>query len=185
VGGKKVLIESYEVVQVPGGCEDSGESVSIQANLPDDVSAVYPYVNALLPGAQYNHSGQVLRWREGSHVIVLRRNELAVSNLLNWFEAEAAIERLVKYLNSVWEHRDEIDSDKSAHLQATPIAVYKLLPNTNCRECGAQTCYAFALKLIAREASLDACPPMLEPEFARKRVELGRFFAPPPVVLFG
>ena len=180
-----MLIESYEVLQVPGSCEDGGETVSIQANLSGDVSPVYPYVNALLPGAQYNHSGRLLRWREGSHVIVLRRNELAISNLATWSEAEAAIERLVDYLNGVWRRRDELDSDDSAHVQATPMAVYKLLPNTNCRECGAQTCYAFALRLIAREDTLKACLPMLEPEFADRRTELERFFAPPPAVLFG
>ena len=136
MGGEQVLITGYKVKQVPGGCEDTGDTVSIQANLLHDVSAVFPFVNALLPGAQYNHRGRALRWREGSHVIVLRQQELAISNLPNWGAAEAAIGRLVNYLNAIWEGRNEGVADESAQPQATPLAVYKLLPNSNCRECG-------------------------------------------------
>ena len=182
--GRAVLIETYELKQIPGGCDDAGGTVSIQATLTEDASAVYPLVNAILPGAQYNHRGRVLRWRERSHVMVLRRQELAISNLPTWGEAQAAIERLVAYLNDVWERRGEIAGQEQAQPQATPLAVYKLLPNTNCRACGAQTCYAFALRLVAREAPVEACPPMREPENAAQRAELGRIFAPSPAVLF-
>ena len=184
VKGDPVLIQRYEQKQIPGGCDDAGGTVSIQASMPGDISAVYPFVNALLPGGQYNHAGRVLRWREGTHVVVLRRQALAVSNLPSWAEAEAAIARLVDYLNQVWERRSEIVAQEDTHPQATPLAVYKLLPNTNCRACGAQTCYAFALRLMAREASLEACPPLLEPENGVRWTELQRILALPPAVLF-
>ena len=184
VKGDPVLIETYEQKQIPGGCDDAGGTVSIQATLPEDISTVYPFANALLPGAQYNHEGRLLRWREGTHVVVLRRQELAVSNLPSWDEAEGAMARLVDYLNQVWERRNEIVAREDAHPQATPLAVYKLLPNTNCRACGAQTCYAFALQLMAREAAVEACPPLLEPENRVRRAELRRIFTPLPAVLF-
>jgi acetyl-CoA decarbonylase/synthase complex subunit gamma len=35
---------------------------------------------------------------------------------------------------------------------------YKLLPKTNCRECGEATCMSFALKLVGRQAQLKLCP---------------------------
>ncbi len=38
------------------------------------------------------------------------------------------------------------------------IAIYKMLPQTNCKECGYPTCLAFAMKLAARQAELSACP---------------------------
>ena len=38
------------------------------------------------------------------------------------------------------------------------IAIYKVLPQTNCKECGFPTCLAFAMKLAARQAELSACP---------------------------
>jgi acetyl-CoA decarbonylase/synthase complex subunit gamma len=40
----------------------------------------------------------------------------------------------------------------------TGLQIYKLLPQTNCKECGYPTCLAFAMKLAAKQVSLDLCP---------------------------
>lgn len=40
----------------------------------------------------------------------------------------------------------------------TGLQIYKLLPKTNCKECGFPTCLAFGLKLAAKGAELSACP---------------------------
>ncbi len=42
------------------------------------------------------------------------------------------------------------------------LAIYKLLPKTNCKECGFPTCLAFAMKLAARQVELSACPYVSE-----------------------
>ena len=38
------------------------------------------------------------------------------------------------------------------------LDIYKLLPKTNCKECGYATCLAFAMALAQKKASLDKCP---------------------------
>ena len=38
------------------------------------------------------------------------------------------------------------------------LQIQKLLPKTNCKECGSNTCLAFAMKLAAKKAELSACP---------------------------
>lgn len=40
----------------------------------------------------------------------------------------------------------------------TGLQIYKLLPQTNCKECGFPTCLAFAMKLAAKQAELADCP---------------------------
>jgi len=40
----------------------------------------------------------------------------------------------------------------------TGLQIQKLLPKTNCKECGSNTCLAFAMKLAAKKAELSACP---------------------------
>ncbi|MCC6187759.1 MAG: acetyl-CoA decarbonylase/synthase complex subunit gamma, partial [Anaerolineales bacterium] len=40
----------------------------------------------------------------------------------------------------------------------TGLDIYKLLPQTNCKECGFPTCLAFAMKLAAKQAELKSCP---------------------------
>ncbi len=38
------------------------------------------------------------------------------------------------------------------------LQIQKLLPKTNCKECGSNTCLAFAMKLAAKQAELSQCP---------------------------
>jgi acetyl-CoA decarbonylase/synthase complex subunit gamma len=38
------------------------------------------------------------------------------------------------------------------------LQIQKLLPKTNCKECGSNTCLAFAMRLAAKKASLSECP---------------------------
>lgn len=38
------------------------------------------------------------------------------------------------------------------------LQIYKLLPKTNCKDCGFPTCLAFAMKLAAQQVELDSCP---------------------------
>jgi acetyl-CoA decarbonylase/synthase, CODH/ACS complex subunit gamma len=38
------------------------------------------------------------------------------------------------------------------------IQIYKMLPQTNCKDCGFPTCLAFAMKLAAKQVELSSCP---------------------------
>jgi acetyl-CoA decarbonylase/synthase complex subunit gamma len=40
----------------------------------------------------------------------------------------------------------------------TGLQIQKLLPKTNCKECGSNTCLAFALKLASKKVELAKCP---------------------------
>jgi len=43
-------------------------------------------------------------------------------------------------------------------LALSGLQIQKLLPKTNCKECGSNTCLAFAMKLAAKKANLSECP---------------------------
>ena len=57
----------------------------------------------------------------------------------------------------------------------TGIQIFKLLPKTNCGECGVPTCLAFAMNLAAGKAELDACPYVSD----EAREQLAEASAPP------
>jgi acetyl-CoA decarbonylase/synthase complex subunit gamma len=44
------------------------------------------------------------------------------------------------------------------NMALTGIQIFKLLPQTNCKECGVPTCLAFAMNLASGKAELDSCP---------------------------
>lgn len=47
------------------------------------------------------------------------------------------------------------------------MQIYKLLPRTNCKDCGFPTCLAFAMKLAAKQADLADCPHVSEESKAK------------------
>ena len=55
------------------------------------------------------------------------------------------------------------------------IQIYKLLPQTNCKECGFPTCLAFAMKLAAKQVELSACPYVSD----ASKAQLAESAAPP------
>ena len=57
----------------------------------------------------------------------------------------------------------------------TGIEIFKLLPKTNCGECGVPTCLAFAMNLAAGRAELSACPYVSE----EAKAKLQEAAAPP------
>ena len=57
----------------------------------------------------------------------------------------------------------------------TGIQIFKLLPKTNCKECGVPTCLAFAMNLASGKAELDSCPYVSD----EAREQLSAASAPP------
>ena len=57
----------------------------------------------------------------------------------------------------------------------TGIQIFKMLPKTNCAECGVPTCLAFAMNLAAGKAELDSCPYVSD----EAREQLAEASAPP------
>ncbi len=55
------------------------------------------------------------------------------------------------------------------------IQIYKMLPQTNCKDCGFPTCLAFAMKLAAKQAELSLCEHVSEESAAK----LSEASAPP------
>ena len=63
---------------------------------------------------------------------------------------------------------DMAEKKKGGLKELSPIAIYKNLPKTNCKECGQDNCMAFATKIVNREIELDSCKPLLKPENAKQ-----------------
>jgi acetyl-CoA decarbonylase/synthase complex subunit gamma len=62
--------------------------------------------------------------------------------------------------------------------ELSPIDVYKLLPKTNCKECGVENCMAFATKIVNREITIDQCKPLLKKENEKAYKQLKEMLKP-------
>jgi acetyl-CoA decarbonylase/synthase complex subunit gamma len=62
--------------------------------------------------------------------------------------------------------------------ELSPIDIYKLLPKTNCKECGQDNCMAFATKIVNREVEISSCPPLLKKENEKAYAKLQELLKP-------
>ena len=177
-----MLIDDYDLELFTPPCEPGAERWSAIARLKVDISEVLPYLNTILGGAIYNHAAKALTWKKGGRNTAFHPYEIAASNLEDRAEAEQVINGLIKMVNRTWEKRAEIGPDLEMRLRPTPMALFKLLPGTNCKACGQPTCFTFALKLAAGQQKLEECPPLLEPECADRLAQLRALVIDAPAI---
>jgi ArsR family metal-binding transcriptional regulator len=177
-----MLIEEYDLEVFTPPCHPGAEKWSAIARLEVDISEVLPYLNATLRGAIYNRAAKALTWKKGGHNSAFHPYEIAASNLEDRSEAEEVIAGLIKTVNQAWERRAEIEPDFEMRQRPTPMAILKLLPGTNCRECGQPTCFTFALKLAAGQQKLEECLPLLEAEYADRLAQLRAMVIDAPAI---
>ncbi|HBG74868.1 MAG: hypothetical protein A2X25_07790 [Chloroflexi bacterium GWB2_49_20] len=167
-----MLIEKYDLEVFTPPCDPGAERYAARARLTTDISEIMPYLNATLDGAVYLKGANALTWKKGRHTIAFHPYEIAISNVENRDGAEKELKGLIDLVNRTWERRADITPDTTTRKRPTPMAIYKLLPNTNCKQCGEQTCYTFALKLAASQKNLAECPSLAEPQYTAQRTGL-------------
>jgi ArsR family metal-binding transcriptional regulator len=177
-----MLIEKYDLEVFTPPCDPGAERYAARARLTADISEVLPYLNATLRGAIYHSGANALTWKKGGHNIAFHAYEIATSNVEDREGAEHEIKALIDQINRTWERRAEITPDHTTRQRPTPMAIYKLLPNTNCKQCGESTCYSFALKLAAVQKKLANCPLLAEPQYAEKLAALEEIIIESPAI---
>ena len=167
-----MLIDKYDLELFTPACSPGEERFAARALLTLDISEALPYLNATLRGARYTHAARALTWTKAGHYVAFHPFEIAVSNVEDRAAARHEIESLIALVNRTWEGRSEIAPDYELHQRPTPIALFRLLPQTNCKQCGEPTCYTFALKLAAAQRKPADCPPLFELAYAEQRAAL-------------
>lgn len=177
-----MLIEKYDLEVFTPPCEPGAERYAARARLTADISEVLPYLNATLRGAMYLPEAKALTWKKGGHNIAFHDYEIATSNVDDREGAEKELKGIIDLVNRTWERRAEITPDTTTCQRPTPMAIYKLLPNTNCKKCGESTCYSFALKLTASQRKLADCPTLAESQYADKLTSLEEIIIEAPAI---
>jgi len=162
------LIESYEIDLATPECHPLSPVYRANVSLEVDISEVLPFVNATVEKAEFIPGVPVLVWTEGIHKYALRTREIAVGNIADRNEAERIVRAIVDRINSIWQRRQEIAPSYESVERPKVLDIYKLLPRTNCKECGAPTCMAFADMLAKDNKTLEECPPLNDEECADK-----------------
>jgi len=180
-----MLIEKYDLEVITPPCEPGAERFTAVARLQTDIREVFPYLNATLRGAVYNPAAPAITWTKGGHTVAFHPDRIAVSNVADRDAAIKEVDGLVKLVNRTWEGRGVIAPDFAVHQRPTPMAVYKLLPGTNCKVCGEPTCFTFALRLAAGQVQPEKCAPLWTDTYREQREALLSLIRAGPGVAIG
>ncbi|MGB5933308.1 MAG: (Fe-S)-binding protein [Anaerolineae bacterium] len=167
------LIKEYSLEVTSPPCDPGAERWNAIAHLSGDIGEVLPYLNAAaLKGCIYDHQSRILTWQRGGRRVIIRPQDIAVTNLEDREDAWRVVESLVKTINQTWDRRADIEPDYRKRERLKPMDIYKLLPGTNCKACGEPSCFAFALKVTVGEVKIENCQPLFADEYRNEREEL-------------
>ncbi|KAB2888542.1 MAG: Fe-S cluster protein, partial [Desulfobulbaceae bacterium] len=94
-------------------------------------------------------------------LITIHPRKIAVNALQDEEQAEKIVAWLQREINGAWENRAGIEPSEHGVQQPTLMEVLKLLPKTNCRECGEPTCMVFAVRVVEGAKDHTNCPALL------------------------
>ena len=90
-------------------------------------------------------------------------------------EADKIIEWLKGEINETWEKRSDIRPSFDTPAKPKILEILKLLPKTNCRECGQPTCMVFAAQVAEGGRGPEDCPPLKEAAKEKVKGYLAQF----------
>ncbi|MBI2832710.1 MAG: hypothetical protein HYX79_10690 [Chloroflexi bacterium] len=166
------LIKDYQVQLAEPGCKPGSGRFGALATTPNDISPVFPYLNAVWPNARYDHDNKVLIWEERGQVYAFRPREIRLANVENFEQASQVVADIVERINDIWQGRGDIVPRYAERKMPSVLDIYKLLPKTNCRQCGYATCMAFAADLRKCAVRPEQCPPLMQAENAGNREKI-------------
>jgi ArsR family metal-binding transcriptional regulator len=164
-------ITNYEIFRPK--MDSTRERLHSIATLEDDISPAFPYLNAELGGWDYDHKNQVLLLKlSDGKWITLHAQEIAIRGARDIEESKALLEWIKEQINDIYDRRDQITPRYTSQAALKVINILKLLPMTNCKDCGYGTCMAYATALREGEVGLKDCRPLWEEKQREKREKL-------------
>lgn len=145
----------------PGGVSENDMMASFL--FEPDVSALFPYVNAVAKRAELHQTPHFIRFLYEDRFCVLYPRAGLVTPVIDRVQARLFLEQLIAFLNDISSRRHEITPNHRIHRRVSVLNILKLLPKTNCGQCGYASCMAFAGAISLQESFPEKCPHMQSP----------------------
>jgi len=162
---------SYTITHVLDCIADPRKN-RIIVELSDDISAVFPYLNAVCPYISFNPGANAVTVRRGERLLTFYPRTAIFAKVEGVEDAIAQLEWFRDLCLKTWECRQTITPSYQLKSMLGPLDIYRLLPGTNCKRCGEATCMAFAVAILQGRRTPEECPPLTEQSFQEARRRL-------------
>lgn len=153
-----MLLTGYSLEIFKSKCDPNVKGVHCFIHLDDDISEVLPYLNTRLGGFVYTQDPPSLTLKSYGKLLTFHPDKIAINALNDREEADKIAAWLYREINETWQLRHTIEPSTASARQPKLIEVLKLLPKTNCRECGERTCMIFAYRVVEGVKDGNECP---------------------------
>ncbi len=171
-----MLLTSYRKEIFRPQCNPSFQALHCIAHLDQDVGEALPYLNSVLGGFEYLKDPPAVTFRVQGKIITVHAREIAVNALRDEEEAVKILEWLKREINEAWDKRDEIEPRYEGAPKPKVLEILKLLPKTNCRDCGFPTCMVFATMVAQGVKDSRDCLRIGEVKGVRLTHYMSRFY---------
>lgn len=155
-----MLLKNYTKEIFRSECNPGAQTLHCFAYLEEDIGDALPYLNAELCGFSYTKDPPSVTFKSQGKLITIHARKIAINALKDEEEAKKIIEWLKREINMVWEKRAEIEPSYESASRPSIMEILKLLPKTNCKECGHLTCMVFAAMVAEGAKGPEDCPPL-------------------------
>jgi ArsR family metal-binding transcriptional regulator len=170
-----MLLTSYRKEIFRPECNPSFQSLHCIAHLDQDVGEALPYLNSVLGGFEYFKDPPAVTFRIHGKIITVQPREIAVNALKDEEEADKILAWLKREINEAWDKRDKIGPRYEGAPKPKVLEILKLLPKTNCRDCGFPTCMVFATMVAQGVKDSRDCPRIAEEKGVHLAHYMSRF----------
>jgi ArsR family metal-binding transcriptional regulator len=171
------LITDYRYELVEDHHHPGSGNYGLRVLLPADISASFPYLNSVLDDAIFDRENNILIGASNRRRYAFRPHEIQAGMVVDPSQAPSAAAEVVGMVNRVWSERESITPSFRERARPPVYEIYKLLPGTNCRECGYATCLACAADIRNGVISLEGCPLLSRPEYVTNKERILALFA--------
>jgi len=170
-----MLLKGYSLEIFKSKCQADAKGVHCFAHLQQDVSKALPYLNSVLGGFEYLQNPPAVTFRAQGKLITVHGDKIAVNALKDEAEARKIVEWMKNEINTAWDKKDQIEPCTTGMPKPGIIDILKLLPKTNCHECGEPTCMVFATKVAEGAKGAENCPQIREDNSIKLTKYMSRF----------
>jgi len=177
VGTLDKLITDYRFELIEDHHSPGSGRYGVRVILPIDISASFPYLNTVLDDALYDHENSILIGTNNCRRYAFRPHEIQAGMVKDPSEAPTIANAVIELVNRIWKECEHITPSFRERKLPTVYDIYKLLPGTNCKECGYPTCLACAADIRNGVISLERCPLLSKPEYTQNREQIRTLFS--------
>ncbi|MEM2750440.1 MAG: (Fe-S)-binding protein [Nitrososphaerales archaeon] len=177
-----VIVRKIEIKEI-SPCTADPERIKFLAQADKPLEDVLPILYLAIPNAKYSEKLGALSYMHQQHLITIFANgRISMTYVKDRNEANQLVEKLRRLINRAIIYLKTYGKPNPETVQAkkelTPIKIYELLPKTNCKMCGEQSCFAFAAKLLNGEKTLQDCQLLDSKEYSAFKFQIERMISP-------